>query len=831
MREEEGHGSSMRAHDIVLVLCATALAALWLYELRRRWHRAFRDLTELVKNAPIGMYRSTPGGKVLMVNAALVRMLGYKSVEEVRALDLEANSFAVEGARAEFKARLERDGCIVGLESAWKTRAGGSIRVRESARAVRTGGETVWYEGTVEDVTARWRAETALEEANGVLSAVVRDSPLAITSVDAAGRVMSWNPAAEALFGWTEAELLNQPLPIAPDLNRRMEAVRSGQCFHGAERRFRRKDGSEVDVSLWTGLLRDASGTIRGAVAMAVDMTEQKRQQALLEEKEQRYRQLFENAHDIVFEAGLDGVLRSINKAAEQASGYSRSELLGSNLFDLLAPEDRSRVRTVIEQRLAGAGPGPSEVTGVCRDGRRISLDVSSRILFEGGQPTGIQGIARDTTERKTWERRLEQYARELMEKNDALSQALEAARAATEAKSRFLANMSHEIRTPMNGVLGMTDLLLSGPLAPEQREYAEAVRSSAGSLLAMINDILDISKIEAGKLELHEGVLDPRELASSVAALLRVEAARKGISLDLDLDPQLPATLLGDEMRIRQVLTNLAGNAVKFTDRGNVRMRIAVEADDGVRACLRCTVEDTGIGVPRDAAERLFEAFSQADTSTTRKFGGTGLGLAISRQLVEMMGGHIGFESELGRGSTFWFTASLKRGPQVSGHPPSDRPPPPERPVPEGPVPVGRILLAEDDSVNCRIALRMLERAGHQADAVPNGRLALDRALAGGYDLILMDVHMPEMDGFEATAELRKREGATRHTPVIAMTARAMAGDREACLAAGMDDYISKPVRREELERTIARWIKSRVADQPEAGLRLRSVSANPAT
>ncbi len=677
---------------------------------------------------------------------------------------------------------------------------------------------------------------------------------------------------------------------------------------------------------LWVGSLR----------SRVRRQTEQIRGQlSKLETLEARHRGIIDNASDFIFTADADGKLASFNPAGARLLGLTPADLGVLKLRDILAGEDQAAADALLNPGEGHEGAVTSRVRFRRRDGSLVWVETSSRLVRdEQGRP-GLLGVARDHTERRLYE--------------EALTQARDAAEASARAKSTFLANMSHEIRTPMNGVIGMSNLILDTNLDAEQRGFAEVIRNSGESLLTVLNDILDFSKIEAGKLQFETVDFDLGESVEETLELLAARASDKRLELAVRLPVELPERVTGDPGRLRQVLLNLTGNAIKFTEQGEVVVALSVESQTDALARVRFEVTDTGIGLGPDAVARLFRPFEQADSSTTRKYGGTGLGLAICKQIVELMGGEIGVRSEPGRGSTFWFVIpfakappapaaaprpdaaalaglrvavvddnatnrelllyylgafgaraeafegpeqalaglraaaadgipfrlalldyhmpamngvdlarAIRREPWLDGlvlllltsldhrfdraslagwgiarmmtkpirktelltalqhalHAGPDSPAPdtPRSHAPEHPSPSPgqesrrlKVLIAEDNAVNQRVARLQLEKLGHQADLVANGREAVEALEAARYDLILMDCQMPEMDGYEATRRIRA--GARQpDIPIVAMTANAMLGDRDECFAAGMDDYVSKPMRVQELQAALDR-------------------------
>jgi len=506
------------------------------------------------------------------------------------------------------------------------------------------------------------------------------------------------------------------------------------------------------------------------------------------------------SARDAILTIDASGRIVSWNRSARELFEYDCNGDGRPSFGSLLAPG--SKADALVERTDDPSDeqkPELVEIEAITSSGRAFPAEMSlSSWRTENGEYR--TAILRDSTERHRVEA--------------ALQEAVRSAKKAARIKSDFLANMSHEIRTPLNGVVGMAELLQETKLDPDQSRFVETIVSSGDVLLALINDILDLSKIEAGMIELELANFDIRSLIGEITDLLGVRIGSRDLMLSHDLDPAICEFVQGDSIRLRQILTNLAGNAIKFTERGEVAIRGVLVSETADSVEVRFEVRDTGIGIALEDQHRLFDAFTQQDTSTTRRFGGTGLGLSISKNLVKLMGGEIGVESVLGEGATFWFTVLLgKVRPGTQTVDGSDstvaEPSVAADSATERKCSNARVLLVEDNAVNCLVGVNMLKKLGVDVETAENGREAVDK-IAGqerDFALILMDWQMPEMNGLEATRKIRASEAGDRNIPIIALTANALRGDREECFEAGMSDYLTKPLKMSALRDVLERW------------------------
>jgi PAS domain S-box-containing protein len=696
--------------------------------------------------------------------------------------------------KEEFLARL-RDGRIEGFQSRFRRRDGSFCWMICTGFPAQDTGHLMIV----------GRDVTALRESEDRYRSLYVESKDAIMVVSAENRFVAGNPAAVKLFGCRdEAEFTAKtPVDLSPeyqpdgvlsfDKGRKMAGLALAEGSHFFEWTHRRADGAEFPATVL--LSRFEAGGKRVLQATVRDITERKRVGAALQESEVSYRTLFETSVDGILIADHETRLfKRANQAICRMLGYAEEELKLLSVKSIHPEDVLPSIAAGFEEQARGGHFIAADVPCLRKDGTTFYADISAGALSMDGRMCHV-AIFRDITERKATEK--------------TLVDARDAARLAERAKADFLANMSHEIRTPMNAIIGMTGLLLDTELDVTQRGYATVVMNAGEGLLQIINDILDYSKMEAGKMSIEVLDFDPREAVEEVVELVASSAAAKGIKLVSSVEPEVPAFMRGGMGRIRQVLLNLLSNAIKFTERGEVVLRVAKGEESGARTLIRFEVRDPGIGISPEGQRVIFESFSQADASTTRKYGGTGLGLSISKKLVELMGGSIGVQSELGKGSTFFFSLPLEVQPA-----PVPAPERKELGAARG-LATGdnsarrffRVLVVEDNAVNQKVVVAQLHKLGYEADVAADGLEGLEALKRIPYDLVFMDCQMPEMDGFQATAEIRKREGDVKHTPVVAMTASALQGDREKCLSAGMDDYLAKPVHIKDLEKALARW------------------------
>ena len=659
------------------------------------------------------------------------------------------------------------------------------------------------------------QTEESILKADALQSAIFSSANFSSIATDAKGVIQIFNVGAERMLGYTAAEVMNKITPA--DISDPLELIARAEALsvelgtaitpgfealvfkatRGIEDiydlTYVRKDGTRFPALVSVTALRDAQDAIIGYLLIGTDNTVRKQVEAEQKQSDQRLRDqqfytrsLIESNIDALMTTDPAGIITDVNKQMEALTGCTRDELSGAPFKDCFT--DPVRAEAGIKRVLNEKSVTDYELTARARDGKQTVVSYNATTFYDRSRTLqGVFAAARDVTESK----RVEQE----------LLQAKAVAESANLTKSDFLASMSQEIRTPMNSIMGIADLLAKTVLTPEQDKYVQIFRRSGENLLNLINDILDLSKVEASQLDLERTGFSLNDHLEKVIEMVAPRAKEKDLTLGCEIAPSVTNELVGDPTRLRQVLLNLLGNAIKFTETGNISLTVEPDQDGAEPTALRFTVADTGIGIGEDKLARIFERFTQADSSTTRRFGGSGLGLTISKRLVELMGGRIGVSSAVGKGSAFAFTIPFEVW-AADNRPVSA----PEGSDSDAPLRPLRILMAEDSPDNCTIALAYLEDAPYQIDIAETGLIACEMFKAGHYDLVLMDRQMPVMDGLIATQTLRAWEQANGRspTPIIALTASALKGDREMCLAAGCTAYLTKPIKQDVLLQAI---------------------------
>ncbi|MBL8473519.1 MAG: PAS domain S-box protein [Rhodocyclaceae bacterium] len=681
---------------------------------------------------------------------------------------------------------------------------------------------------TYVEITESTRLNRELGRNKMRLETIVQTNPNGLMVAGADGKILMANPALAKMFGYTEAELVGAEVDLlVPDALRaahtKHRAVfvtepRARPMGPGRALRGRRADGTEfpIEVAL-SSFISEGELFVQATV---VDISDRVAAEKAVREGMQskaRLASIVASSDDAIIGCDLEGNITSWNAAAEALFGFPLSDALARSVAVLFASDRRAAQALAMADLAAGKSLKNLETVLLDRDGRELDVAVTESPVYDDlGQIVGVSMIVRDIAEQKRTADELARYrdqlealvesrTGELRVVNAQLAEALSRAESATRAKSAFLANMSHEIRTPLNAVIGITHLLKRSQVSPQQLDWLRKVEDAGQHLLETVSQVLDLSKIEAGKFVLAQRSVDAQELVRSVAAMLQERAADKGLEIR-HRSTGVPALLIGDPTCVKQALLNYVSNAIKFTETGWIEIRASVAEDQAEHCLVRFEVEDTGIGIAPSAQARLFSAFEQADTSTTRKYGGTGLGLAITRRFAELMGGGAGVESAPERGSCFWFTARLARPPAGIQAPQVVEPV-----VAQRDFSGLKALLVEDEPVNRMLAREFLTDLGMVVESATNGREAVEKVQGQTYDLIFMDIQMPVMDGLEATRRIRGMENSGA-VPIIAMTANAFSDDHDRCIEAGMNDFIAKPFHPDKLYETISRWVTASV-------------------
>ena len=692
------------------------------------------------------------------------------------------------------------------------------------------------------------RRQEELLRTGALQSAIFNSAYFSSIATDAKGVIQIFNVGAARMLGYSAADVMNKitpadisdpkelierahklstelDIPIAPGFEALVfKASRGIEDIY--ELTYIRKDGSRFPAVVSVTALRDAHDSIIGYLLIGTDNTARKQAEEALLKEGALQRAIFNSANFSSIATDAKGVIQIFNVGAQRMLGYATIDVLNKiTPADISDPQELiARAQALSDGFSKPIAPGFEalvfkasrgiediyELTYIRKDGSRFPAVVSVTALRDAHD--GIIGyllIGTDNTARKQLADELEQHRHHLEDlvfsRTAELAESRDAAEAASRAKSMFLANMSHELRTPMNGIMGMTDLALRRATDPKQIDWLTKGAQASRHLLAIINDILDISRIEADQMTLEEKTFSLARMIDESVRILEPQVLAKGLRVSCHITASTPDLLSGDALRLKQILLNFVGNAIKFSEQGQIVVSAHATEDDGHSLLLRVEVADEGIGMSVEQQTRLFQVFSQVDDSSTRKYGGSGLGLVISKRLAKLMGGDVGVTSQAGVGSKFWVTARLKRAlDEASQAGPNAET---QREILALRFPGLRILVAEDDSTSQAVARGLLEDAGLVVDMASNGRDAVEQARTGSYALILMDMKMPVMDGLQATLAIRKLPGLST-VPILAMTANAFADDRDRCLAAGMSGHIGKPVEPDVLYSTLMQWL-----------------------
>ena len=792
--------------------------ALYRHQAEARLRDSELRLRTIVESEPECVKLTSPDGDLLEMNPAGLAMLEADSLAE--AVAHGAMNFVAAEHRAACAALHQRV-----LAGSRELLAYEMIGLRGTRRWMEThaaplrdrAGRVTSVLSVTRDITDRMQAAQALHDSNQRWRTLVEWTPEA-SVVHRDGRIVYVNPAALRLIGASgPGQLVGQPVitMIHPDC--RAEQLEWVRCVIAgiaiapiAEARLLRLDGSVIDAEVQgTSIIYDG---LPAVYAVLRDVSARKAAEAQL----RNLSLAVEQSTQSILITDDQGRIEYVNPAFEHITGYRRADALGRNPSFLGTGSDPEEHVSGVWATLQGGKPWQGELINRRQDGSDYTaLLLALPLRQPDGRISNYLQLHEDISERQRLAAELDLHRHRLEEqvatRTAELAEARLQAEAANRAKSAFLANMSHEIRTPMNAIIGLNELLRRDPATPEQAQHLNKIAQASQHLMAIINDILDLSKIEAGKVTLEDRPLHLSALFDNVASIIGEAARSKGLQVAIDTDG-MPVRLLGDATRLRQALLNYAGNAVKFTEHGGLTLRARLlEGDADGRLTLRFEVTDSGVGIAADRLPHLFSDFEQADTSTTRQYGGTGLGLAITRRLARLMGGEAGVESQPGQGSTFWFTAWLRPDP---GSAPQPKPAAAPAPV-EGDIPAllrqrhggARVLLAEDNEVNRELALYWLRDLALAVDTAVDGQQAVACATARHYDLVLMDMQMPRMDGLQATRVIRTLPG-WQSIPILAMTANAFDDNRALCLAAGMNDFVTKPVLLATLHAKLLAWL-----------------------